>query len=252
MLFTMQGTLDLTRFVTISVSLSSWARPAPILSLTRFDIAWKPLPGIKSTKAFRIMKIMFSHVNAFSLSEMIIVVVMMGALATMMLPMLDQFNKRDVLPSLMKSTTLAINGMTESAMAGNATDLLQQAQDKLDVVKTCNAATSQGCWDTTTQGALDAAETNAGVVLKNGVQIIGLNPNITALTQVRLRMDVNGRQAPNIDGEDQFVLEFCTTSAACGAVPFSTHKTNGYRVVPGALIPATANSQTTYTTLFQT
>jgi Tfp pilus assembly protein FimT len=187
--------------------------------------------------------------TAFTLAETLIVVVLVGLFATLMVPVISSYNERSSYPALVKATMANLGMVTTEAITQGRTNLLTYAASRLDTLRICTSATTQGCWDTAEQGALGTYDSNQGVVLRNGVAIIGLDSDITTDNRVGLRIDINGEKAPNEDGVDQMVLDVCTSDAACALAPFPTHRSDGYPNTPGGLIPVTGPSRGLYSSL---
>jgi type II secretory pathway pseudopilin PulG len=184
--------------------------------------------------------------KAFTLAETLIVVVLVGLFATLMVPVLGSYNEKSSYPALFKASLANLSIVTTEAMTQGRTNLLTYASTRLDTLRVCTNATSQGCWDTTEQGTLGTYESNQGIVLRNGVAIVGLDTDISSDTRIGLRIDINGEKDPNQDGVDQMVLDVCTTDSACALAPFDQYRTDGYPNTPGGLIPITWQSRSLY------
>jgi Tfp pilus assembly protein FimT len=184
--------------------------------------------------------------KAFTLAETLIVVVLVGLFATLMVPVLSSYNEKKSYPTLMKSALNSLGLVTTEAITQNRSNLLTYAASRLETLRVCTDATAQGCWDTATQGSLGTYESNQGIVLGNGVAIVGLDTNITTDNRLGFRIDVNGEKAPNENGVDQILLESCTSDAACLLAPFDQYRTDGFPNTPGGLIPVTWQSRNFY------
>lgn len=181
--------------------------------------------------------------QGFTLAETLIVVVLVGLFATLMVPVISNYNEKKSYPALAKGAFTNLTAVTTEAMDRGKTNLLAHANNRLDTLRTCTDATAQGCWDTTLQGALGAFVANQGVVLRNGVVIIGLDSNITGDNRIGFQIDINGEKPPNQDGVDQLTFETCPTDAACALYPFDQYTLQGYPSIPGGLVPVTGPSR---------
>lgn len=69
---------------------------------------------------------------------------------------------------------------------------------------------------------------------------------------LRFVIDANGVAGPNLVGVDQINLVTCTTTAFCQSnVTMQALLGQGYKVVPGQLLPADADSVTLYDRVFE-
>ena len=195
--------------------------------------------------------------QAFTLSEVLIVLGIMGLLSTMFLPSFIENQTRNNCAYLIQSSILASNSLLEDAFAFSRTNLMNEAVERLTTIRNCggttNTATTGGCWNTTSQQALPANVANEGVLLKNNAAIIGFDSTVQATDELlHFVIDANGLAGPNAVGVDQINLVTCTTVAFCQANAIMTDLDGqGFRVVPGQLLPVDAASVALYNRAFQ-
>lgn len=211
--------------------------------------------------------------QAFTLSEVLIVLGIMGLLTTMFLPSFIENQTRNNCAYLIKSSILASNSLLEDAFAFSRTNLMNEAVERLTTIRNCggttNTATTGGCWNTTSQQALPANVANEGVLLKNNAVIVGFRSNVSFVDTpasagppavparnadqlLRFVIDANGLAGPNAVGVDQINLVTCTTVAFCQAnTTMQGLAGQGFKVVPGQLLPVDAASVALYNRAFQ-
>jgi prepilin-type N-terminal cleavage/methylation domain-containing protein len=195
--------------------------------------------------------------QAFTLSEVLIVLGIMGLLSTMLLPSFIENQTRNNCAHLIRSSILASNSLLEDAFAFSRTNLMNEAVERLTTIRNCggtvNTATTGGCWNATSQRALPANVANEGVLLKNNAAIIGFDSTVQATDELlRFVIDANGLAGPNAVGVDQINLVTCTTVAFCQANATMTGLAGqGFKVVPGQLLPEGNESVALYNRAFQ-
>jgi prepilin-type N-terminal cleavage/methylation domain-containing protein len=195
--------------------------------------------------------------QAFTLSEVLIVLGIMGVLSTMLLPSFFESQTRNNCAYVIKSSILASNSLLEDAFSFSRTNLMNEAVERLTTIRNCggavNTATTGGCWNATSQQALPANVSNEGVLLKNNAAIIGFDSTVQATDELLgFVIDANGVAGPNAVGVDQINLVTCTTVAFCQANATMTDLAGqGFKVVPGQLLPVDAASVALYNRAFQ-
>jgi hypothetical protein len=98
---------------------------------------------------------------------------------------------------------------------------------RLNAARFCNGNSSaEGCWNTAVQGSIGIIGTEAGeagFVMQNGATVVGFSnccangPVSDGLWTADWLIDWNGRQGPNIIGEDQLLVLHCYGKQDCGA-----------------------------------
>jgi|GEM_PF-6944112 len=176
--------------------------------------------------------------RALTLAELLVVVIISGLMATLLVPKLVQQTARAGNANLMRTSLLALNHLTEHEFLESATpNLFASAQDQLGILRACDNATGQGCWNTAAQGVLPGSVTNQAVVLKSGVVIAGLRSVAGGTTNVHFIIDANGAAGPNALGSDQMNVLTCPTQVACGDGTLAVYRNAGYAMKPGAIVP---------------
>jgi prepilin-type N-terminal cleavage/methylation domain-containing protein len=195
--------------------------------------------------------------RAFTLSEILIVLGIMGLLSVILVPSFIENQTRNNCAYVIKSSILASNSLLEDAFSFARTNLLDEAVERLTTIRNCggavNTATTGGCWNTTSQQALATNVTDEGVLLKNNAAIIGFKSAVLPVDELLFFViDANGVAGPNLVGVDQINLVTCTTTAFCQSnVTMQALLGQGYKVVPGQLLPADADSVTLYDRVFE-
>ncbi len=198
--------------------------------------------------------------RAFTLSEILIILGIMGVLSAITLPSFFENQTRNNCAYVIKSSILASNSLLEDAFAFGRTNLMNEAVERLTTIRNCStvvttdpqtnittttglSATAGGCWNTTSQQALPTGVANAGVLLKNNAVILGFKPAVLSTDElIRFIIDANGVAGPNSVGVDQINLVTCTTTAFCQSnATMQTLSAQGYKVVPGQLLPASVS-----------
>ncbi|MFN7309957.1 MAG: type II secretion system protein [Vampirovibrionales bacterium] len=208
--------------------------------------------------------------QAFTLSEILIVLGIMGLLSAIIVPSFIENQTRNNCAYLIKSSILASNSLLEDAFSFSRTNLMDEAVERLTTIRNCAtvvttdpetgvttstglSATAGGCWNTTSQQALATNVADEGVLLKNNAAIIGFKSAVLPTDQLLyFEIDANGVAGPNSPGVDQINLVTCTTTAFCQSNPtMQALAGQGYKVVPGQLLPANAASVTLYDRAFE-
>lgn len=210
--------------------------------------------------------------QAFTLSEVLIVLAIMGLLSTMMLPSFFESQTRSNCAYVIKSSILASNSVLSEAFDFSRSNLMDQAVERLTTLRNCggnvNTATKGGCWNTTKQGTLPVNVADEGVLLKNNAVIVGFRSNVSFVDTpasagppavparnadqlLRFVIDANGVAGPNAVGVDQINLVTCTTEAFCQSnTTIQGLAGQGFKVVPGQLLPVDDASLALYDRAF--
>ncbi len=200
------------------------------------------------------------QLRAFTLTELLITLLITGLISVLALPNVFKSQKEKKYNALMKASILSASDLLENAFTMGETNLMNEAVVHLPTLRNCGAtvgantltATGLGCWTTSSQGALPTGVTNEGVILKNGVTLVGLKSAVISTDEtLSFKIDVNGTDGPNLDNKDQITLVACTTAAFCGSNATMTGLlADGFNVGPGILLPANADSILFYNRLF--
>jgi prepilin-type N-terminal cleavage/methylation domain-containing protein len=191
--------------------------------------------------------------KAFSLAELTITLAILGTLAVSLLPMISnsQAGPRKYTATL-KSTMATIENGLVSTMGKYQDNIFKMFTTTLKAEKICllNSAT-EGCWNTAlqTNGNTYVADqaSQSGFVLKNGVQIVGLNNSaaIGSEAEIFMLLDANGVEGPNQLNVDQLFLWLCTSAEDCndmggttGYLGLNINPLQEYKVTTGGFMPA--------------
>ncbi|MBQ8669470.1 type II secretion system protein [bacterium] len=154
---------------------------------------------------------------AFTLSEALITLSIVGVLAALVLPGLVKNSINQANIALLQSTVANLNDAIQSELIKNQITNIKDTtlykdprkfmRNSFDVSEECQAA-----YDTPCSGAkyTNYNGTSGGIfhkvptLLANGVAIDFLNDN--PAPHILVRIDLNGRQAPNVVGVDLFYL----------------------------------------------
>lgn len=198
---------------------------------------------------------MQQHSRAFTLTELLISIVIIGLIAAIVLP--NVFNivgDKGTSESLLRSTVMALeDAFVKEAQVGQQHSF-NIVMRNLDVLRSCPATSLIACWNTTVQGGSAAvtiqypngtalspslgggvALNGNAVILKNGVTIAGLDTSNTEIDTFII--DANAEAPPNRSGAggDQLVVYV-----------IKNVKPEVNQAQPGRLYPATG----THTALF--
>ncbi len=160
---------------------------------------------------------------AFTLSEMLITLSIVGVLAMLVLPGLikDSVNKAQI--ALLQSTVTNISDAVQTEIVSkNATNIFdtsfgaQNVNDPLpfvrkhfDITEECEATYDTPCTGakyTNLNGASALLFLNKPVLLTNGVSLDFYYDYSKTEKDIAVRIDLNGKKSPNIIGVDTFYL----------------------------------------------
>ena len=195
--------------------------------------------------------------QAFTLSEILIVLGVMGLLTTLIVPSFLENQTRNTCSYAVKSSILATNSLLEDAFSFTRTNLMDEAVERLTTIRNCggseSSATAGGCWNTTSQGTLPSRIADQGVLLKNNAVIVGFKLSVLPTDELLyFVIDANGTAGPNSTKLDQINLVTCTTTAFCRSNATMTALANqGYKVEPGQLLPADTDAVAIYERIFR-
>ncbi len=168
----------------------------------------------------------FNKKNAFTLTELLLALAVVGAVAALSIPALMENMNRRVLTSQLKNTVLAVQNLADSQLVNNKTQTLDNTSfanpaelltgSNLEISNNCTTATD--CWAEKykTLSNLASATINppggATKMLKNGVVINYSLSNYGKEWEDGDKcyglfwIDVNGKDKPNILGRDFFAF----------------------------------------------
>lgn len=165
--------------------------------------------------------------NAFTLSEVLLVLTIIGVVAALTIPTLLQKISDDQYKAAWKKAYSALSQATNRLVADNNGSLkwicttgyhncfANAYQTYFNVVKTCSSATPEGCWhNANSWQSLDgtlrtAVPAQPGFVLNNGTLILFAYNDTNCNSGVEKKcgdfwIDVNGFKNPNTIGKDIF------------------------------------------------
>lgn len=169
--------------------------------------------------------------SAFTLSEALITLSIVGVLGVIVLPGLikDSINKANV--ALLQSTVSQLNDavlteLTKTNVTNIEDTAVYKTPDKFlqrtfDVAEVCNTATPNACYANTSKdyktanGATTSlVYSSKAVLLTNGVviDILTTNTTTTAPGHIPISIDLNGPKGPNILGVDRHLPCLAKTS----------------------------------------
>lgn len=161
--------------------------------------------------------------NAFTLSEALITLAVVGILAVLVIPGLIKDVNNKAMMSLLSSTVTNLNDIVQTELTRSGasniedTDIWNKTDEflkrTLDVVTVCSGATPNECYGKTSEyknlnGTLVGLwATNQAVLLKSGVVIDIIKDQKSQFTnQVPIGLDLNGSKEPNITGVDRHIV----------------------------------------------
>ena len=159
--------------------------------------------------------------KAFTLTELLVALCIVGAIAALSIPSLLNNINNKMLASQIKSFAGSIEDLAGEQLVDNKTQDLSDtdfatpssllSSDNFDIAKTCSS--TKDCWTETYRRLYDNADTGyitsgtvSSVVLKNGMIVsyaLGQSAGVGAAYGVFF-VDVNGSDGPNIIGRDYF------------------------------------------------
>jgi prepilin-type N-terminal cleavage/methylation domain-containing protein len=189
-----------------------------------------------------------SHKKAFTLAELLVALSILGVIATFTIPKLLSTNNNAEIKANFKEIYATLSDISSQSMNENtSTEVWYIANQNynylkahLSVVKACDSNVStEGCWDTATQGNFGGWGTDQpGFVLNNGVIIAGYMHDFK--NQSNYLIDLNGTKGPNIEGEDQMTLNQCPQKFS-NVTWDCPNREWGYRLAPGTIGPMSSS-----------
>lgn len=173
-----------------------------------------------------------SKLRAFTLSEVLLVLSVIGVVAALTIPTLIQKVSDDQYKAAWKKSFSAFSQATSLMLANNGGDienafttddtLRNEYTKHMTFVKTCDSASTAGnCWSSASAfkhlyGGTAGISGSASGILSDGTLVrvgkaIGVNPSISAFNTIAV--DVNGLKGPNTIGKDIFYI-WVTNSGA--------------------------------------
>lgn len=156
--------------------------------------------------------------DGFTLSELLIALAILGIIAIFTIPKILMTTQDSRKQAILKETLATIMQIQQDGMrAGQLTPSNNDVyfKSKLNAIKICTQATTEGCWTSAAFG-----NTNEdGAQLANGAQLAGFD-NGTDYGSGRwanaITIDWNGSAGPNLIGDDIIKVWYCYGSANCG------------------------------------
>jgi prepilin-type N-terminal cleavage/methylation domain-containing protein len=186
---------------------------------------------------------MSQRVHAFTLSELLVALAILGVVAIFALPKVLQSQQNSQRVAVFKETIAALATITEEAARTRAMQSESTASffnSRLNYVKVCTTSpTAEGCWASPPIGNNPNA-----YVLHSGAAVSSFNAGIGASYET-VGIDWNGVLPPNVEGDDILVVLTCFGPANCPTMLGSGPK------VPGTVGPLTAGSVTFYEQIFE-
>jgi prepilin-type N-terminal cleavage/methylation domain-containing protein len=193
------------------------------------------------------------RLRAFTLSELLIAVAVLGFIATFAIPKVltavEEHRKVTVFKESYGIVSQAIDKLFIEGIDGNIGHVAMYAklQEYIAAVKYCpNNALTEGCRTTTLSGW----EVRPAMVLQNGavVHISIYDPTVSWPSNIEFELDYNGDAGPNTAGAGGFsTLDTVVLLANYGAAPM-THPTqltpqgNPYVIRPNTIVPWNPNT----------
>jgi prepilin-type N-terminal cleavage/methylation domain-containing protein len=164
-----------------------------------------------------------AKISAFTLTELLIALAILGAIAAMSIPSVINNLQRKILSTTLKNFTTEIQQLITNEMIANKTKNLSDTDfaeptklltsNNFEISKNC---TGTGCIDYSLKTLNNTLSTlsivDNGVMLKNGIVFLYRIENGTNVVDAddpilgRILVDVNGSEKPNIIGRDFFAM----------------------------------------------
>jgi prepilin-type N-terminal cleavage/methylation domain-containing protein len=148
--------------------------------------------------------------RGFTLAELLVVLGVLGVVATVSIPKVLYSQQQTQLKAVFKDVYATLSDLNHQARlegVGRFVERFDWINSRIQAVKTCPSnCQTEGCWDTTVQGNVWGTD-QPGWVLANGAVITGYLEEFTY--QSGFTIDINGKTAPNVVGEDIIHLDVC-------------------------------------------
>ncbi|MBD5401379.1 type II secretion system protein [bacterium] len=163
--------------------------------------------------------------DAFTLSEVLITLAVIGTLAALVIPGLIKDTSNRAATSLIQSTVSTLNSAVQNELVQRSTtnvrntDIMSAPAEFLkrnfDVAKVCSTETPNECYANTSTdyknlkgGTVGLWYTKQAVLLKNGVTIDISPSNAGSFNNkfLPISIDLNGPEPPNIAGIDRHIV----------------------------------------------
>lgn len=156
-------------------------------------------------------------IDAFTLTELLIALGIIGTIAAISIPSLMNNINNKLLATQIKSNTVAFQQLISDQLVINKTKTLEDTDmaseegfyKHLDTVSTCSS--TKKCWADSyttipkTQNTWETLPKNGGVLLKNGAAVKYEAQNVKEKGYIaKVYIDTNGVDYPNIIGRDLF------------------------------------------------
>lgn len=150
--------------------------------------------------------------NGFTLTELLMGLVVIGLLSALLLPKVFQVSSEAQNRAVLKSTIQQMRMMHEK-LAQEGVDLttadgVATFWSRLDVISTCTNHADTNCKTIPVSSELGGE--GWGAILKNGAYVFGINPPVDENAKGDgFWIDANGQQGPNIVGKDIIPMIRC-------------------------------------------
>jgi type II secretory pathway pseudopilin PulG len=157
---------------------------------------------------------------AFSLSEMLIALGVMGLIALFAVPKVLQRGAGNAHKAALKQTLSQLEAVAREAAAEGTLNTTGQSvytliMSALPLTSSCTNAVAGSCWSSAAQA--DADFQQGGLITPTGLQVAGLSTTVVAETFDGVVLDANGPKGENSDGTDILKLGVCVAYAGCSA-----------------------------------
>jgi prepilin-type N-terminal cleavage/methylation domain-containing protein len=174
----------------------------------------------------------------FNMTEIIIVMALAGLIAVFALPkVLDTMSTNQKNAALARTLselhTIMEQGMITGALDSNGANVASYFLNNFNATTVCSTdSLTQGCWNGAIQGSNIVEEGEPGVVLPDGVDVVGFD-NCCAGGGNGVMIDSNGQQGPNQIGQDQLWVALCFGTGNTCTTGLSTTNIG----TPGQILP---------------
>ncbi len=194
---------------------------------------------------------MFKIKEAFTITELVVALGIIGVIATMTIPHIAKDINRKILSSQIKNTVASLQQVVADEMVTHKTKNLMDTdfgnpdtlltEEHFEILKECSS--TDNCWgekygyihpgkrgDTVTP---PAASTRT-IKLRNGV-VIGYKLISNPAAVGNFYIDINGSDDPNIIGRDFFAIRLMNTGKLLGAYPTGSKCYTSFSLSNGGL-----------------
>lgn len=159
--------------------------------------------------------------GGFTLVELLIALLIIGEISTFTIPKVINAQQDGRKKTILREMFATYSGVLAEGVVTNGLDqgggnyvFNDYVAPKLNAVKMCTQAITQGCW--TGSDCIQAPNGGGGQVFSNGAYTCGLFTGTSAQNADNFWIDWNGDAGPNLEGDDRIRLTACFNQSCPG------------------------------------